>query len=242
MTGRSSNNARPNFGSSYGSSFAGNRYEPVLTDELIAARERLMYHYNLTYFTSITQSKPIHDQPLPFRLPFFGFAFTYAYIQKDGYLGFNKGLLSYSYPLRFPVKPSDPLAEEDPSIIAPWFSQQEIPSNSKIPGAGVYFQLVNLANEKNQTLKDQLILDFRDGMIGAADFQPRFALIITWRNMTFVNKRPETAMKTNTYQAVIATDEIRTYAMFNYENIEWITSLDNYDGMKGSPAYVSKII
>ena len=88
-----------------------------------------MYDYNLTDFTSITQSKPIHDQPLPFRLPFFGFAFTYVYIQKDGYLGFNKGLLSYSLPLRFPVKPSDPLAEEDPSLIAPWFSQQEIPTS-----------------------------------------------------------------------------------------------------------------
>jgi hypothetical protein len=88
-----------------------------------------MYSYNMTDFTSITQSKPIHDQPLPFRLPFFGFAFTYVYIQKDGYLGFNKGLLSYSLPLRFPVKPTDPLAEEDPSLIAPWFSQQEIPTS-----------------------------------------------------------------------------------------------------------------
>lgn len=38
---------------------------------------------------------------------------------------------------------------------------------------------------------------------------------------------------------IIATDEIRTYAMMNYEKIDWITSLDNYDGMKGSPAYVS---
>lgn len=165
----------------------------MITDELLSARERLMYHYNMTDFTSITQSKPIHDQPLPFRLPFFGFAFTYAYIQKDGYLGFNKGLLSYSYPLKFPVRPNDPLAEEDPSLIAAWFAQQEIPN--KVPEAGVYFKIVNLANEKNQTLKDQLILDFREGMIGAADFQPRFALIITWRNMTFVNRRPETAMK-----------------------------------------------
>lgn len=210
-----------------------------MTDELINARNRLMYHYNLTDFTSITQSKPIHDQPLSFRLPFFGFAFTYVYIQKDGYLGFNKGLLSYTYPIKLPVKPNDPLAEEDPSLIAPWFSQQEIPTQNKVPEAGVYFKMVNLATEKNQTLKDQLTLDFREGMIGASDFVPRFALIITWRNMTFVNKRPETQMRTNTYQAVIATDEIRTYAMFNYEKIDWITSMDNYDGLKGDPAYVS---
>ncbi len=33
--------------------------------------------------------------------------------------------------------------------------------------------------------------DLREGMIGAADFKPKFALIITWRNMTMVNRRPE---------------------------------------------------
>ena len=46
-------------------------------------------------------------------------------------------------------------------------------------------------------------------------------------------------IKTNTYQAVIATDEIRTYAMFNYEQIQWITHQDNYEGLKGAPAFVS---
>ena len=196
-----------------------------------------MYHYNLTDAASITQSKPLHDQPLNFRLPFFGFHFTYVYVQKDGYLGFNKGLRSYKPPFRFPVKPRDPVSEEDPSLIAAWFAQQEIPND--IPEAGVYFKLVNLATEKNQTLKDRLILDFREGMIGASDFVPRFALLITWRNMSFVVKRPETTPRYNTYQAIIATDEIRTYAMFNYEKIEWITSDDNYDGMKGTAAYVS---
>lgn len=75
-------------------------------------------------------------------------------------------------------------------------------------------------------------------MIGAADFVPKYALIITWRNMTMINRRPERPLKTNTYQAVIATDEMRTYAMFNYEKIEWITHQDNYDGLKGFPAFV----
>ena len=98
-------------------------------------------------------------------------------------------MLSYTPPLKFPVRPNDPLAEEDPSLIAPWFAEQKIPND--IPEAGVYFKMVNLANEKNQTLKDRLILDFREGMIGAADFQPRFALIITWRNMTFVRIEKE---------------------------------------------------
>ncbi len=39
---------------------------------------------------------------------------------------------------------------------------------------------------------------------------------------------------------VLASDEIRTYAMFNYEQIQWITHMDNYEGLKGSAAYVSR--
>ena len=37
---------------------------------------------------------------------------------------------------------------------------------------------------------------------------------------------------------VIATNEINTYIMFNYEWISWITHLDNYDGLNGPAAYV----
>ncbi|KAI1296786.1 Protein mesh [Halotydeus destructor] len=209
---------------------------PIITSELTRYREQLMYDYNMTYFTDITSSKPIHDQPLPFRLPFFGFDFSYIYIQKDGYLGFNKGLLSYEFPLRLPMVPRDNMVEEDPSIIAPWFALQDIPS--RVPNAGVYFQIVNIGAEPNITLRDRLILDFREGMIGAADFTPKYVMIVTWRNMTMVNRRTERPMKTNTYQAIVATDEIRTYVMYNYEQIEWITHLDNYDGLKGYPAFV----
>ena len=174
-------------------------------------RTELMYPYSAVDALDITQTKPIHDQSLPFRLPFFGFEFNYIYIQKDG-LGFNKGLPSYKYPLKFPIQPTDTLVEEDPSLIAVWFAQQDIPLDKEAPGkiwpqikvkfklffdlgAGVYFKLVILQDEKNITLRDRIILDFQEGMIGAADFMPKFALIVTWRNLTFVNRREERPLK-----------------------------------------------
>jgi len=113
---------------------------------------------------------------------------------------------------------------------------QDIPT--EVPHAGVYLKIVTLEAENNITLRDRIYADFREGMIGASDFRPKFALIITWRNMTMVNRRPEMPLVTNTYQCVLATDEIRTYAMFNYEQIQWITHQDNYEGLKGSAAYV----
>jgi hypothetical protein len=113
----------------------------------------------------------------------------YHKIQRDGYLAFNKGLLSYKFPVHFPITPRDPFLEEDPSMIAPWFALQDIPT--EVPNAGVYLKIVNLESEYNITLRERIYMDFREGMIGAADFRPKFALIITWRNMTFVNRRPE---------------------------------------------------
>lgn len=133
--------------------------DPLITGELLEYRRQLMYDYNLTDFTDITSGKPIHDQPLPFRLPFFGFDFNYIYIQKDGYLAFNKGLLSYEFPLRLPITPRDALIEEDPSIISPWFALQDIANN--VPQAGVYLKIVNIGSEKNITVRDRIILDFR---------------------------------------------------------------------------------
>lgn len=38
---------------------------------------------------------------------------------------------------------------------------------------------------------------------------------------------------------IIATDEIYTYVMFNYEWITWITHLDNYNGLNGPAAFVN---
>lgn len=210
--------------------------------QLASDRQTLIYPYNFVDLTDISSGKPIHDQPLQFRLPFFGFSYEYIWIQRDGYITFNKGMQTYRFPLSLPIQPTDTFVQEDPSIMAPFFAMQDI--SPETPGAGVYFRIVNLADTQGYNdpeyglLRDRILLDFREGMIGASDFVPKWAMIVTWRNMTIANRRTERPLKTNTYQAVIATDEIRTYAMFNYEQVEWITHLDNYDGLKGAAAFV----
>lgn len=48
--------------------------------------------------------------------------------------------------------------------------------------------------------------------------------------------------QTNTFQAVIVTDEVRTYAIFNYEWMGWTTHTeaggDTTEGQGGVPAFV----
>lgn len=210
--------------------------------QLNQERTTLIYPYNNQDLTDISSGKSIHDQPLPFRLPFFGFHYEYIWIQRDGYITFNKGMQTYRFPLQLPIQPTDTFVQEDPSLIAPFFAMQDISPDT--PFAGVYFRVINLADTQGiydpdyGILRDRILLDFREGMIGASDFIPKYAMIVTWRNMTVSNRRTERPLKTNTYQVVLATDEIRTYTMFNYEQIEWITHLDNYDGLKGPAAFV----
>ncbi|KAE8741013.1 hypothetical protein FOCC_FOCC013459, partial [Frankliniella occidentalis] len=54
--------------------------------------------------------------------------------------------------------------------------------------------------------------------------------------------RLERDLQTNTFQLVLATDEVYTYAMFNYLNIQWTTHTEAYGdtttGEGGSPAYI----
>ncbi|XP_035228405.1 protein mesh-like [Stegodyphus dumicola] len=201
-------------------------------------RSELLYPHDREYLIdTINRGQAIRDTPLIFRLPFFGFDFRYIWIHRDGYILFNKGLLEYPSPVKFPTPfIRDPSREEDPSLIAPWFSYQDIPNS--IEGAGVYSQLINLASQNDEHLKERIRLDFKDAMIGSADFEPTYALIVTWRNVTHANRMPTSQLKTNTYQVVIATDEKRTYVMFNYDAINWISDKDNYDGQKGIPPFI----
>lgn len=50
-------------------------------------------------------------------------------------------------------------------------------------------------------------------------------------------------LQTNTFQIVLVTDEVRTYAMFNYAHLGWTTNVeaggDSNSGQGGVPAFVS---
>jgi hypothetical protein len=65
------------------------KHETQIHKDLKSFRQQLMYPYNLNDFTEITSAKPIHDQPLPFRLPFFGFSYHYVWVKFLFYFKFS---------------------------------------------------------------------------------------------------------------------------------------------------------
>jgi len=87
--------------------------------------------------------------------------------------------------------------------------------------------------------------DIRQGIVGADSFVPKHAMIVTWKNMSFTGGITQSLQRTNTFQLVLATDEVFTYAIFNYLNLQWTSHTeaggDTTTGENGVAAYVSAI-
>uniref|UniRef100_A0AC34GTL4 NIDO domain-containing protein n=1 Tax=Panagrolaimus sp. ES5 TaxID=591445 RepID=A0AC34GTL4_9BILA len=71
-------------------------------------------------------------------------------------------------------------------------------------------------------LLDNITRHIQDGYTGANGFRAEHAFIVTWYRVDWQN----------TFQLVIATDEIRTFAIFNYARLNW-TSSNEAGGLNG---------
>lgn len=95
-------------------------------------------------------------------------------------------------------------------------------------------------------MRERLKWDIREGIIGTDAFEPKHAVIVTWKNMSFTGGIDNSLYITNTFQMVLATDEVNTYVIFNYLDIQWTSHTeaggDTTRGEGGVPAFVSLLI
>ncbi|GLH01111.1 Uncharacterized protein GBIM_07324 [Gryllus bimaculatus] len=180
------------------------------------------------YQKNVHASTPQVHKNFNFQLPFFGFRFNYTRVSLNGYLEFSDPPEHYTYPLVFPNK--DWPTKNDPSFIGIFFSKMRVgkmrPDDIDQRKAGVYFRLErDLQTRVDQfgvEMRERLMWDVREGVVGADTFEPKHA--------------------TNTFQLVLATDEVYTYAIFNYVDIQWTSHTeaggDTTIGEGGVPAYV----
>lgn len=110
----------------------------------------------------------------------------------NGYLEFSDPPERFQgYPLKFPVK--DWPKENDPSFIGMFYSKTRIGSirtediDQRRPG--VYFRLErDLETRTDQfgvEMRERVKWDIRESMIGSETFNPKHAIIVTWKNMSF---------------------------------------------------------
>ncbi|XP_076664606.1 sushi domain containing 2 mesh isoform X2 [Andrena cerasifolii] len=200
------------------------------------------------YQTDIQSSTPQIHKNFNYQLPFYGFRFNYTRVSMNGFLEFSDPPVHYTYPLVFPVK--DWPKQNDPSFIGIFFSKCRIGKLRRTDidrrKPGVYFRLErDLERRKDQfgvEMRERIKWDIRDAIVGSDSFEPKHAVIVTWKNMSFAGGIGNSLYKTNTFQMVLVTDEVITYAMFNYLDIQWTSHTeaggDTSGGEGGVPAYV----
>lgn len=98
------------------------------------------------------------------------------------------------------------------------------------------------ADQLGVEVRERLKWDIREGVIGSESFQPKHAIIVTWKNVSFAGGIVQSLTTTNTFQLVLATDEVFTYAIFNYLDLQWTSHTeaggDTLRGENGVPAFV----
>uniref|UniRef100_A0A8D9EU45 Protein mesh n=1 Tax=Cacopsylla melanoneura TaxID=428564 RepID=A0A8D9EU45_9HEMI len=200
------------------------------------------------YQKDIHSSTPQIHKNFNFQLPFFGFRFNYTRVSRHGYLEFSDPPEHFTYPLSFPNK--DWPKKNDPAFIGIFYSKCRIGSvrttdvDQRTPG--VYFRLErDLQSRTDQfgvEMRERLKWDIREGVVGAETFSPKHSVIITWKNVSFSGGIDNSLYKTNTFQLVLATDEVYSYAIFNYAEIQWTSHTeaggDTSGGEGGVPAFV----
>lgn len=203
---------------------------------------------NGDYQQDIHNSVPQIHKNFNFQLPFYGFRFNYTRLSMNGYLEFSDPPEHYTYPLVFPIKEWP--KKNDPAFIGIFFSKSRIGKirNEDVDQRrpGVYFRLErDLQSRTDQfgvEMRERLKWDIREGIIGADTFNPKHAIIVTWKNMSFAGGIDNSLYRTNTYQLVLATDEVYSYAIFNYVNLQWTSHTeaggDTTTGEGGVPAFI----
>uniref|UniRef100_A0A336M8F3 CSON013620 protein n=2 Tax=Culicoides sonorensis TaxID=179676 RepID=A0A336M8F3_CULSO len=183
-----------------------------------------------------------------FTLPFFGINYNYIRVSMNGFLEFSDPPPNYKYPLVFPIREWP--KKNDPAFIGIFHSKCRIGEvtirdiDQREPGVyySVHSNLAKVHDRYSIELRERLLWDIRQGIIGSDTFHPKHVIIVTWKNMTFAGGLDTTLRRTNTFQAVIATDEVFTYVMFNYADINWSTHTeaggDTVKGEGGTPAFI----
>ncbi|KPU80188.1 uncharacterized protein Dana_GF16595, isoform C [Drosophila ananassae] len=200
------------------------------------------YQYDI--HASMTQ---LHKN-LNFQMPFYGFRFNYTRLSLNGYLEFSDPPEYLTYPLVFPIK--DWPTKRDPSFMGIFFSKCRVgriyPSDIDQRTPGVYFRverdLMGRTDQFGVEVRERTMWDIRQGVVGAETFVPKHVVIATWKNVSFAGGIDNSLFMTNTFQMVLATDEVYTYIMYNYAVLNWLSHTeaggDTTTGAGGVPAFV----
>ncbi|XP_053372793.1 uncharacterized protein LOC123560918 [Mercenaria mercenaria] len=170
----------------------------------------------------------IDAQPIKYRFPYFGDEYNSYRPNMNGFLtlGYQPVYEDYG-----PETPDDwKKYSRGNTVIAPFWT--DIDSTNLTGGLYVHlFEYYTNYRQNNSQQRDLSYLGskFTD-YLNLTDFIPRVALVASWINVTQSSYiEPSRLIKTHnaTMQAILISDGIYSYLMFNYDHEQWSFKIDN---------------
>ncbi len=134
---------------------------------------------------------------------FFAKSYTSLFVNNNGAISMNAGVSAYTG-LPFPYS--------DNPLIAPYWADVD----TRAANAGTVWY----RTAQDSALLREVSTEIQGSFMGATSFNATFAEVVTWDRVGYYNQRAD---KLNTFQAVIASDGMRTFAIFKYPTggINW---------------------
>ncbi|XP_038054969.1 sushi domain-containing protein 2-like [Patiria miniata] len=141
--------------------------------------------------------------------PFFDQNHRSLYVNTNGVVSFLQNVVQYT-PESFPLG-------NDRRIIAPYWADVDVTNGGHV----WYRQTTNdtdLLKRATDEVARVFAVDFR-----FEPFVAEWLLIVTWDKVAFYNSRTGRVNRENTFQAILITDSVYSFTIFNYGELQWTT-------------------
>lgn len=156
---------------------------------------------------------------IPF--PFFDQNHNSLFVNTNGVISFTTSVSQYT-PDRFPLG-------DNRRLVAPFWADVD----TTVAGKVIYRET------SVQGLLQRATDDITKIYVHCKNFRAGWLLIATWYEVAFYGAQGDYRNKNNTFQAVLTTDGMHSFVIFNYNKITWTTgtaSSGNSSGLGGTPA------
>ncbi|XP_045194321.2 sushi domain-containing protein 2-like [Mercenaria mercenaria] len=153
--------------------------------------------------------------------PFFNYTYSSLYVNNNGIISFVEKLKSYK-PLNF----NDKEFKDDIPIVAPFWADVDMENFRDVDlGECVVYRVTN-----DSALLNRSAEDIREHFAGQKDFTAKQMIIVTWYKVGFYGAAGDGKTKRNTFQAVLVTSGVKSFAIFSYNKIVWTTGSNSGGG------------
>lgn len=164
---------------------------------------------------------------LKYEMPFFGINYKRLWVNNNGGISFNGGVRTYT-PICAPI-------QDAKMVMAFWADVMTLDNDV----GKVYYR-----EDHNPALLRSLAAEILRAYPSFQNLRLSSALVVTWVKVSFFRVNtcadPDDWPR-NTFQAILVTDQSRTFAIFNYNKIVWTTgtaSGGNCSGLGSSSARI----